>query len=499
MNIDEFLVKLSLDTKDWEKKQQEIQHLSDQTRDDVRTRAIEWETLGKRANEWLSSLTSKAAGLASIFLGGLGVEKAITHFAAIDSQVGRTAENLGIATTRLKAWQTVVKELGGTSEEVDQTFRTLQDHLYRFAHGQEQELAAQARRFGVNPFRIGPGGRPIPLTSDEFIQQLIASPLWQRADIRERTSFASELGLSGGMFEAMKLGPQELEKRLEIAQKITNLTKDQADNARTMQKAWVDMEEAAIRIGRVMTNMASGAITDSLGVWQDVFTKGSNFLENPNWESFKEFMGSGINKETMHPDWLGRLLGIEGGGSSAISTVESRLKSGKLVGAPTGLQTQTEIEAYIRQSAVERGIDPNVAVAVAKSEGLYGYTGDFGTSFGPFQLHYASSIPGYRSSGLGDTFTQQTGLNARDPSTIKQQIDFALDQAARGGWGPWHGWRGAQWAGINRGGNTSTATTHIGTINVNPPPGTSPQMYGRSIKQGIEDAGLALFSNYSPN
>src|SRR5215471_4316434 len=100
----------------------------------------------------------------------------------------------------------------------------------------------------------------------------------------------------------------------------------------------------------------------------------------------------------------------------------------------------SEQEQYIRQAAQQRGIDPDTAVAVARSEGLNTYVGDNNSSFGPFQLHYGGVAPGGNAvSGLGDTFTARTGLDARDPSTWKQQVDFALDQVKQGGWGPWHG------------------------------------------------------------
>lgn len=99
-----------------------------------------------------------------------------------------------------------------------------------------------------------------------------------------------------------------------------------------------------------------------------------------------------------------------------------------------------DIVSYVRNAAVQRGIDPDVAVKVAQSEGLGSYTGDKGSSFGPFQLHYGGVAGGGNAvSGLGDTFTKTTGLDARDPSTVQQQIDFSLDQAAKGGWGAWHG------------------------------------------------------------
>lgn len=108
------------------------------------------------------------------------------------------------------------------------------------------------------------------------------------------------------------------------------------------------------------------------------------------------------------------------------------------------LPSVQEMEAYIRQAAQARGIDPDIAVRVARSEGLRDNTWqsnvtlDYGReqSFGPFQLHVAPK--GHRQ-GMGNEFIAATGLNPADPSTWKQGIDYALDQAATGGWGPWFG------------------------------------------------------------
>jgi hypothetical protein len=54
-------------------------------------------------------------------------------------------------------------------------------------------------------------------------------------------------------------------------------------------------------------------------------------------------------------------------------------------------------------------------------------------------LHYAGTGNNMGGRGLGNVFTETTGYNARDPNTVPQQVDFAMQKAAEGGWGPWHG------------------------------------------------------------
>lgn len=113
----------------------------------------------------------------------------------------------------------------------------------------------------------------------------------------------------------------------------------------------------------------------------------------------------------------------------------------------------TSVEAYIRQAALARGIDPNVAVAVAKSEGgLNSWNqqslvptgnGTFEQSYGPYQL--------YMGGGLGNRFQAQTGLDPRLAENGPAGVDFALDTASKEGWGAWYGARKAgisDWEGI---------------------------------------------------
>ena len=97
---------------------------------------------------------------------------------------------------------------------------------------------------------------------------------------------------------------------------------------------------------------------------------------------------------------------------------------------------------YIRQQAIARGIDPDVAVKVAQSEGLGSFQssviqkgGQREPSYGAFQL--------YTGGGMGNEFQQATGLDPSDPKNERATIDYALDNVVHTGWTPFHGARGA--------------------------------------------------------
>lgn len=119
----------------------------------------------------------------------------------------------------------------------------------------------------------------------------------------------------------------------------------------------------------------------------------------------------------------------------------------------------TEVEAYIRASAIARGIDPDVAVRIAMTEG--GVTDPFqmskvplkegGTeqSVGPFQL--------LLKGGLGEE-ALKIGI---DPTKDwKLGVDFALDTAAKKK--SWEDWYGARDNGIPNDAGFTETTKPIG-------------------------------------
>jgi hypothetical protein len=146
----------------------------------------------------------------------------------------------------------------------------------------------------------------------------------------------------------------------------------------------------------------------------------------------------------------------------AANGVRPDLTNGGIVNNPAGkingfapAAAPTDIEAYIRQAAAARGIDPNTAVAVARSEGgLQSWNqqskvpignGQFENSWGPFQL--------YKDGGLGNEFQRTTGLDPALAQNGPAGVDFALDHASKNGWGSWYGARNTgigDWQGIGK-------------------------------------------------
>lgn len=146
--------------------------------------------------------------------------------------------------------------------------------------------------------------------------------------------------------------------------------------------------------------------------------------------------------------------------SSLPSGAATAMSGAQRYSSSVGRPSTDNIADYVAQAAALRGIDPTIAIRVANTEG--GVTeparrGTFatGSSWWPFQLHYGGK--GYEylgtTAGMGNSFTAMTGWAPGDPAAWKDSVDFALDVAAKSGWGQWYGAAGAgigNFQGISR-------------------------------------------------
>ncbi|ANM12042.1 phage tail length tape measure family protein [Rhizobium sp. N324] len=127
-----------------------------------------------------------------------------------------------------------------------------------------------------------------------------------------------------------------------------------------------------------------------------------------------------------------------------------------------------DVGSYIAQAALKRGIDPDTALKVARSEGglnswnlqsSYMKNGVREESFGPYQL--------YMNGGLGNQFMAKTGLDPRLAANGPAGVDFALDHAAKSGWSSWYGAAKVgvgKWDGIGTGGNMGGAADAVNKL-----------------------------------
>ncbi len=383
-----------------------------------------------------------------------------------------------------------------------------------------------------------PGGRPSDLARDP--------------DIADSRILNSDGRLVGVPIPGQKPNFFELEKENE---KVDDLTKAYRRAQEARADFWLDLSFAERQAGRsVMDQRIASTLTrygfdenlqspeaDALrkqlreGEAKDLFKGFFSGVYQEAWSNGGK-IGDAIVKSALNAaqkaaekgwdaifDSLAGKLGawLTGGAGKSTGTVAAGFTPTTTLGAVLGAGgaandnktsasiPTTDIGAYIAQAAIKRGIDPKTALAVARSEGglnswnmqsQYVKNGVQEPSFGPYQL--------YMGGGLGNAFQKQTGLDPRLAANGPAGVDFALDHAAKNGWGAWYGAKNAGIGNFEGIGESAKAIQGLGeaaastakmTAGLGQTLASIPQALmaiggGTGIFSGLTKYGMGLFS-----
>ncbi|RYH00302.1 MAG: tail length tape measure protein [Alphaproteobacteria bacterium] len=283
----------------------------------------------------------------------------------------------------------------------------------------------------------------------------------QYSDMLARTKLAQDL-LEERRFNTLSAQDQKITTTLKQYGRPTDLNSQEAKDIRNSLNA-TDLADGIKSFGM---EFSGGLITQG----KDLGEAFGDAVKNAAQDQMQKSLDSLFSQ-------IGNALAqsIFGGPSAVpgVTSVAAPIASvaGSVFGkAPVGAVTRsalpdvassTGIAAYIAKGAAARGIDPNIALKVAKSEGglsswnlqsKFVKNGVQEPSFGPFQL--------YKGGGLGNDFMKKTGLDPALAQNGPAGVDFALDHAAKNGWGAWYGAKNTgigKFEGIGVGGSSSAA------------------------------------------
>lgn len=479
--IDALVVELGLDPSKFTKGLKEALEAAAKGKDALGKGGKEIEAGVKSMTETFSKLRDNVLGLAVLFTGGLGIKEFVKSVTNSDVAVGRLAQVTGESTHAISLWRNAGILAGGTGDSFTNILHTMTRGMAQLQRTGTSELIPVFRELGIDISKFNDASQ-LTLAVIQAIQD-------QKVDPARGELILQSFGADDAAISAILRGKDAIQEYLNQAQRVGTIMEGDDKIARNLANAWDELALSSTNAGRRILHDLAPSLTSIL-----------------HWASEWYSVGSGSQRvnDVAHFLGLGDVVKIRGklGGDSSIKFPEKAATSGS--GA---FSSQVDKEAFIRAEAIKRGIDPDIAMKVARSEGFDTFQSSVirrdGTrepSFGAFQL--------YTGGGLGNIFQKQTGLDPADPKNERATIEFALDQAKAGGWSPWHGWRGAPNAGIGAGvaansgsgGGSSTTKTdvHIDTINVTTAATDAPGI-ARDIGAALRTTSMAVQANTSPH
>lgn len=504
--VDAFLVTVGLDTSSFVKGQKAGEEAYKKTKDSAVATGKSIEDSSKKAAEGINKITKEVLGLFAVLLGTRSVKDFVSDIMSADAALGRFAYNLQQSPQDISAWQQASQRMGGSAEATAQTFERMGQALYNLhRNGQMMPMefgqleAATHKNINLNGTQ-----QDIMLGIADAAHQLAqvdptrAHFLLSGMGIDDATANVMIKYGAG-----LKAYLQALKQNAPSDDTIKKMQQLQ-DQLAALQQTAVSLANVVAAqlepvLGPLLENLTKWIAANKEVIASDVIAGVKEFAIDANnianavggWKNATELLfalwvGSKFVAVLANVAALGAattgvaagissifgLLGIAGilgvdaykntvkqagAGEQGVVSREGMLawangyqpgyvydpNTGKYSPPGAGAAGGSTVD-MIRKSAIAHGIDPNVALTVAAHEGLNSYVGDSGSSFGPFQLHYGGVAGGaLAGSGLGDQFTKATGLDARDKSTLQQQIDFSMDYVSKHGWGSWNGAKAA--------------------------------------------------------
>lgn len=468
--IDSFLIEIGIDPSKMTKGQQVALDALRGFEEEAGKRSRYIEDSSKRAGDALGGIRTQALELFAIFTGGKGAIDFVTGMTHANAQLGRLERNLGVSASMISKWQGAARIFGGDAASMAQSFTSISDAVEGFKIGAISPLIAEFRNLssaGGTVIDVNKGVEQTLLDIAENLKKVHDS------DPARAGLLGRRLGLDPALFDLLVRGREGAQQVLEYVKKIGVATHEDADAFGELEKRMNQMGLKAESLGRKLLGGEGGgaakinALADELN---KPISEARPFDAIFGWGQY----APGAKKSSLFP--------APGAGEGAF-------------------KSQDEKKAFILSEAAKRGMDPDVALAVAKSEGFDSFLGDNGTSGGSFQLHVT---PGGRGRAVGDQFKAATGKDPLDPANEREGIQFALDDAKAHGWSAYHGAarKGiGDWQGINPApGSVSTTKVDInGPITINAGPNADGKKIGEKFVSTIKGQSFAAQANSGQN
>jgi transposase-like protein len=445
--IDSLVVELGLDTNNFSPKAKtavdDLKRLEDANT--KRSKTIAEGT--KRESEAIRGLTNTALGFFAVLTGASGLKDFVVNTLQAGANVGRLSRAIGVSANEISKWQGVAREFGSTGENMAGAFKSLSDVFTAWQVGGPEApgimqmfrvINTEAERLDKNNAKTIDGTKGVNAALIATADNL--KIIHDLADDKNK-NLASYLagkipGMDAGLFDALIRGGDQM---TEMLKKVAGWTDAEAEAAGRVQRRWDAAKVSAENYGKTAIFKAADAASP---LAHELFDK--PLSEAKPWDALF--------------GW-----GDYAPGKAVPSLTQPSVNSTSVSG---GFTSPGQKEAFIRAEAAKRGISPDVAMMVARSEGFNQFSGDGGTSGGAFQLHVT---PGGRGHAVGDEFRSKTGLDPLNPANEARSIQFALDDAKAHGWSAYHGAARSglgAWAGIDRNGGGGGTTN---TVEINGP------------------------------
>ncbi len=247
--VDVLLVQLGFELSEFKKGQKEAQEGLKKTSDESSKRAKEIEAKAKIMADAFKKFRQEVATALGAVVSVSGLKNFAEKAVTADAAVKRLADNLGVGVERITAWQAMAQAFGGSTGDMEAAFRNVNRIV--------QEIRTTGGSEAILPLTKLIGGESLAefvsaSTTIEQRMKLVQRAIAGAPNRQNALTYAQQAGFSEETFTVMKEIGSELDPLLRKYTAASALTKEQAEQAKRLEKAWLGVTQALQDFGKLV-------------------------------------------------------------------------------------------------------------------------------------------------------------------------------------------------------------------------------------------------------
>lgn len=232
-----------------------------------RAAAKDAEEFAKRRSEGYRKLAGTVVGLYAVFTGGRSIAQFTRDITNSDAATGRFANNVGLSTQELTAWEGAAERAGGSATGIAGSIRGLTQNFQQFALTGQSSVVPYFRYLGIQISDASGKIRPM----SELLLDL--SQKFQGMDPARAQALGGSLGLDEGTINLLQQGPAAVQALIDKQKQLGLVSKEDSDRAIKFKNSVLDLQQRFTSFGRTILNHVTPAITsliERFGAWMDL-------------------------------------------------------------------------------------------------------------------------------------------------------------------------------------------------------------------------------------
>lgn len=261
--IDSLLVKLGLDSSEFEAKKSKVDKGLKDTGAEAEKTGSKLKKSGKDGADSFENVAKSAAKFLAIIGGTMAVKRFIENQIEANAALDRFAQNLNQSANSISAWSNAAELAGGSAEGLQGTMDMLSKSQTELQLTGQSSLIPYFSSLGMSLADTQGKARPV----NDLLLDL--SDRFSKMDRTTANNMGRMMGIDQGTMQLLLKGRSEVELMIARQKEYGAVTKQQAEEASRLRNAMVSSRQSFEAFGRELLSAATPALEKMFAIFAD--------------------------------------------------------------------------------------------------------------------------------------------------------------------------------------------------------------------------------------